>query len=382
MIHQGEPIVSTGKTDEVDAENMPIERLILHARNCIFDEELYQELNREACNLANQGVRCIGDAILLPYGKDRQIEIDLIPVDRKGSEFSQTIPSNATHASPQSDQAINTITLICLRILLSHTHNQNLAQRSQPPQPVRETKNPRPIYTILKPTLEMIRHRSDVQDVRTFLEILGKAISQARLEYGIEELNMAPNLKNIPSLTTSATTSATEALVKSLTAPLHSSISILFPSKSTSIKIEIHTNFFPPTIGTSYQVTITSSPPTAPLINMPQLMQFSVASDLEDYVHHLLKLDIVWLVLTKSYPRSTLTIVSSHEGRLVGKKSKSLKATRTFTISVEKGNLALVWQRTGIGRDSSHAVRWGLRDESDYLKLGLLEVIEQELSEE
>ena len=377
MLHRGIPIASDEKADGLSPGNMPIEKLILQARNSIFDEELYHELNREACNLANQGVRCIGDAISLPYGAERQIEIDLTPIGVTDIETSQDNSSNIGRNTPTSDIIIIKSISMSLRILLSHAHNQNLARRSQPPPPIRETKTSRPIYAILKPTLEMIRHRSDVQDMRAFLGNLRKTFLEASLNFKIEDSNIAPDLKNLPTSATSITTSVTDALVDFFTAPFRSSMTILCPSSFTSIKIEVHTNFFPPTFGTSYHATIISFPPTSPLADLPQIMQFSTTSTLENHILHLLTLDLVWLIFTSPGSNSNWATVSFHEGRLVSK-SRERKITRTFTILVEKDRLTLAWDGVGGGTSSSHTLRWGTGEEAAYLGKGLLAIIDQE----
>ncbi len=381
ILYDGVPIASDEEVDEAKTEDMPMERLILQARNSIFDEELYHELNREARNLTNQGVRCVGDAIILPYEADKQLGIDLVPLGGTDPTISPTMESNANRETPHGDDIIVKSIAISLRILLSYAHHQNLARRSQPPPPIRETKPPRLIYPILKPILEIMRHRSDVQSARTFLENLGKNLLEAKLNFQIEGSKISPGLAKLPSLATSTSTSATKALVNSLITPLRSSIKTHLPSNVTALKLELHTNFLPPTMGTNYQATIISCPPASPLANLPQIMHFSSPSALEDHILHILTLDLLSVISTNPATGSELTIASPHDGQLI-RKNRARKTTQTCTILVGKERLSLEWRSVGGGRDFSRALRWGEGKEEGNGGKGLLEVIKEAMNEE
>lgn len=380
ILENGLPIAVDEKAAEVNTEHMPIERLILQARNSIFDEELHHELNREARNLVNQGVRCVNDAITLPCEAEKQIEIDLVPLGDKDLAISQTDASSASRETPQGDDIILKSIAISLRILLSHAHHQILAQRSHPPPPIRGTKPPRPIYPILKPILEILRHRSDVQTTRTFLTNLNKHLSAATLNFDIEESPISPNLTNLPFLAASENTSATEALVKSLITPLHTSTIIHLPSDLTTVKLELHTSFDPPTVGTVYQATILSSPPTSSLPSLPQSMHFSSPSALEDHILHLMKLDIISFISTNLAAESGWTTISSHDGQLF-RRDRERRISQTFTIFVEKELVSLECRTVGGGTDHLRTHRWVGGNEGRNEERGLLNVIEEALKE-
>ena len=375
ILQKGVPIVSDEIVDDGSPEDLPIEKSILQARNSIFDEELYHELNREARNLVNQGVRCVGDAIVLPYEAEKQLEISLVPLGSRDLKMSRADTHNAIYDIHRGDSIIIRSIAISLRILLSHAHYQNLAQRSQPPPPIRETKPTRPIYAILKPILEVVRHRSYVRATRILVENLGKTLLAAKLNLSIEDLATSPNLANLPFLAGSATTSAAEALVTSLTAPLHSSLTFRFPTNSPTLKIELHTSFLPPTIGTTYKANIISSPTNSPLANLPQTMHFSSHSDLEDHILHLVTLDLVSLISTDTAFGSQWTSISPYNGQLVHRNGER-KVAQTFILLVEKERLSLEWRRVTEGSmDSSRTLRWGGGEEMQDGKKGLLGAI-------
>ncbi len=366
------------RVDVANTDDMAIAKLILQARNSIFDEELHHELNREARNLVNQGVRCVGDAIILPYEAEKQIEIDLVSLGDTDLAVSQLELSSASREIPQGDDIVLKSVVTSLRILLSHAHHQRLVQRSQPPPPIRGTKPPRPIYPIIKPILEILRHRSDVRAARTFLEDLEKNLSAATLNFNIQNFITSPDLTSLPSLATSATTSATEALANSFTAPLHTSIVIHLPSNLTALKIELHTSFIPPTIGTVYQATILSYPPASSLANLPQNMHFSSLSALEEHILHLLMLDIISLISANPFTGSGWMTISPYDGQLV-RRNRERTVGQTFTIMVEKEQVSLECRTVGGSTDHLRTVRWGEGKEEGYENKGLLKVIEDAL---
>ncbi|KAL9125354.1 MAG: hypothetical protein Q9175_008090, partial [Cornicularia normoerica] len=136
ILQQGKPIASSTKDSKGTSEDHSVTQEILQARNSIFDEELHLELHREARNLVNQGVRCNGGRVLLPYEKDKQLEIDLVSLEDEDVE------------APAGDGTIADAIVLSVRILLSHAHRQNLHRRSQIPPPLRETKPARPTYAL------------------------------------------------------------------------------------------------------------------------------------------------------------------------------------------------------------------------------------------
>ena len=374
ILQQGRPITMEDEVGVTEIHDMPIEKSILQARNSIFDEELHHELHREARNLANQRVRCVGAAIILPYEGDKQLEIDLVPVNISDIKILQADQCIAAPETSQEDKIILKSISISLRILLSHAHHQNLNRRSQPPLPMRETLPARPMYAILKPILEIIRHRSDVQAVRTFLENLCKTMSAAGLSFTIGDMKMSPNLITLPSLATSAATSATEALINVLTAPLRSSLKMRFPSDLTSLETQIYTNFLPQTMGTNYQVTMLGYPRTSMLANLPERVACLTSSAFEDHILDMLLLDLVSLIPARFGGEWTIT--SPHDGHLLYRNKES-RACQAFTIKTWKERLSLQWRKMGDSTEILHTFEWGDGAEVDHGEKGILGVIKE-----
>ena len=145
ILQRGTPIASSTEKLQDNEEGSAIARQILQARDSIFDEELHMEIHREARNLLSQDVQCKGSKVLIPFERDKQVEVDLVDAEHDDDE-----------SQLGSHIASDTI-LIALRLLLSQAHRQNLRNRSQVPPPLRgEGTRPRPVYAILKPIMETL----------------------------------------------------------------------------------------------------------------------------------------------------------------------------------------------------------------------------------
>lgn len=317
-----------------DLEDMPIEQQILQARNAIFDEELHSELHREARNLINQGVRCIGDTIQVPYEADKHLEIDLL-------DCKQDLAGASHH-----DNNIADAIAIALRILLSHAHRQNLHQRSQPPPPITDSKRPRPVYPILKPIIENVRHRSDIQSLRDRLSGLTATLKQAGLPLAIDHTAASLNL----SLPRKDDELVTDSLLNALTSPPRTSINMHLPSQQTSLQIDIHTNLFPPTLGTEFRTTTTTSVSNFYMSSIPATMPFSTLTDLEEHITHLLTLDLVTLVLAID---EAWEVVNPYIGSI------------SQTTKGEDGKLGSMSLRLSFGADGALLLEWQSRKEDE-----------------
>jgi len=319
-----------------DLEDMPIEQQIFQARNAIFDEELHSELHREARNLVNQGVRCIGEAIQVPYEADKHLEIDLFDRGLVG----------ASHNNNNIADAI----AIALRILLSHAHRQNLHRRSQPPPPITDSKRPRPVYPILKALIENIRHRSDVQSLRERLSDLTATLKQAGLPLDIDHTATTLNIPPSLSLTRKDEALVTDSLLNALTAPLRTSIKMHLPSRQTSLQIDVHTNLLPPTLGTEFRTTMTTSVSNFYMSNLPETLQFSTLTDVEEHITHLLTLDLVKLV-TASDP--AWEVVNPYIGSI------------SWTANDRDGKLGSMSLRLSFGAYRALILEWQSRKEDE-----------------
>lgn len=328
---------------ERNSEDLPVEALLLRARDNIYDEELYHELHREARDLTNHGVRSIDGIISLPYEHDKQIEIDLQP----------SLDDN----SSQPENNICAGIALSLRILLSHAHRQNLRRRSQPPPPLREGKTPRPKYAILTPVLEHLQHDLQLKSTDQLLHDLGKVCLQAGLDLRFHRPKPPYGLANLAPASIQADVHDTEALVNELTKPRHSATTVRLPTGLTELKVEIQTSLQPHISGTAYQCTVMSSAPGSFIPRMQPAIQFPSFDALTDHVIHLIKLDIAALLASEPDAENGWTIVSPFDAQL-SRANRTTQRSDRIRVSVQRDCIRLTWRRGQEKRNDEGTVKW------------------------
>lgn len=343
MVQQQMQIMSSITSSEPSCEEVPVEALLLRARNSIYDEELFHELHREARNLTNQGVRSNDGKVSIPYESDKQIEIDLLP-SIQGESFQ---PDNNTCAGIATS----------LRILLSHAHRQNLRRRVQPPLPMQEGKTPRPTYAILTPVLEHMQHDVQLKSIVHLLQNLREICLKVGFELRIHQLTNHYGLVNLEAEAIQDEFHATEVLINKLTKPRHSAIAVYLPSGLTELKVEIQTSLLPHICGTAYQCTIMSSVPESFISRMQPVVQFSSFAALEDHVLHVLKLDLVAHLAAQPSVENGWTIVSPHDAQL-SRINKSTKQSDRIRISLQRNSICLNWKRGLKRRINEGTAKW------------------------
>lgn len=342
MVQQQMQVMSSFNGSEPGCEEVPVETLLLRARNSIYDEELFHELHREARNLTNQGVRSNDGKVSIPYEPDKQIEIDLLPSLQEGFQPENNICGGIA---------------MSLRILLSHAHRQNLRRRVQPPPPMREGKTPRPTYAILTPVLEHLQHNVQLKSIVHLLQDLREICLKVGFDLRIQPLTSPYGLVNLEAEATQDEFHATEVLISKLTKPRHSTIAIHLPSGLTELKVEIQTSLLPHISGTAYQCTIMSSAPESFTSRMQPVVQFSSLAALENHVLHLLKLDLVALLASQPCVENGWTIVSPHDAQL-SRVSKRTEQNDRIRISLQRNFICLSWKRGLKKRIDEGTVKW------------------------
>ena len=313
-------------------DDRTLSKRLLRARNSLFDEELYHELSREGRNLVSQAVRCVGPSICVPYDADSQIEISLVdvateePFDVSGEDSS--IPSAIA---------------ITLRLLLSHAHRQNLQRRSQPPPPITDTPIARPVYSLLRPILEIIQHQSARKAVEAEFTALNLALSSAGLPFKTEGTSSSLHLNQVTDdFPTDQSTART--LINRLIRPHYSQMTLSLP-KHTTLMLDINTSVFPPTFGTSFQLTTTSSAPGSAVADMPHVMPFPTIEALRKHIWYVISLDIV-AALQAMPPASGWTQPSRYQAELQCSTVASGPKDR-LSVSLDSEGLAVSWVCNG-----------------------------------
>jgi mediator of RNA polymerase II transcription subunit 17 len=243
------------------AEDAPIEALILQARNTIFSEELWQEMNREARTLGSYGVQSRDDTLICPLTATKTAVFDLVPV------------GESTLSGPDDNMAEGVF--ISLNLLLTYSHRQNLRRRTQPPPPISAQKKVILPYNLLRAVLTRLKHQETVGQLNNLLGPLCHVMESAQLK-------PLPTFKvtSTPG-TPPAQLPQAEQTILSLVDRLET-IATFSMSESTTITIAARTSSFP--VGSTFFVSL---PPSSPLMSVcppPQVLTSYPA--LRDYIHY------------------------------------------------------------------------------------------------
>ncbi|KAL9130703.1 MAG: hypothetical protein Q9217_001182 [Psora testacea] len=343
-------ISASSDPPEFGAQGEPLEHDILEARNSIFEEELDHELHREAQHLANQGVQCIDNIILLPYEEDKQIEIGLTPKD--GIEDRES----------SKDDNISDIIALFLRILLSQAHQENLKHRSQPPAPIREGQYPRPVYAILKPVIELLQHRSRVASIYDLLEKYRRSFAKAGLLLSIQVDYPSLGPTEAFSQAAKSTSSRTQAFTDFVTALSSVKITMYVLDSDPSIVIDVNTRISSPTFGTTYRIQNTSA-------NDSDIV-YSYLPDLEREVSHILQEAI------KNYIATTINGWHGAEVgvEMVSRFNSDLSRRESISVKLETRHLSLVLHASG-SVEQQRAWQWHAEESGQGEKRSLQEVL-------
>ena len=200
------------------SDDAPLESLILLARNTIFEEELWQELNREARTLANHHVRWASGAITVQLSPSTRILLSLIPLSP-----SPPNPDPAPLAHTHDDTA--ELISLSLHLLLLHAHRQTLRRRSQPPPPLSHQPRPTPPYPLLRPLLTRLHHESVISTLLRTATSLHTTLRTAALPLPPPTLTTS-NHPPPPSPRPGPPQSAAEATIDSLISHLEAELLI------------------------------------------------------------------------------------------------------------------------------------------------------------
>ncbi|KAL6718218.1 RNA polymerase II mediator complex subunit [Lecanora helva] len=338
VFEEGKPIASNTESSATTTAFKSLEGEILSARNSIYDEELHHELDREARNLVNQGVRCIDGNVLLPYDANKQIEVSLVPREEVLSDERGGI-----------DPIPDAIAL-SLRLLLSHAHHQSLQKRSQMPPPVRDNKAPRPVYALIKPILEQSQHQVHNHSTQAFLDEFCHTMKAAGLDISVVRTS-TPDLDHLQNLAKEIKVSFLDSLLQNLTSPPHTSYTLVFPEQSTAIKVDTHTAFQPPYFGTTFQVACFSgkSEQNPNITSQPE--QFTTTRAFQAHVCHVVILAIHQILLSQE---SDWEAGSTHDHSLTRKRTKqSQSGEDVVSLTLNRDHLDMVWRHSPTGQQAT-----------------------------
>lgn len=235
-------------------EDAPIEDVILQVRDTIFEEELWQELNREARILLNYDVRAAGHEIKWPIDSSRTIVLDLVNLDDE--DLTPTSPPSTV------DNNFAEAVSIALRLLLSYAHRQNYRRRSEAPPPISGQKRTTQPYSLLRPIILRLLHQSAEADMNTLLSCITSTLISAGYTPPATSYIVNPTTSVASSSFSSPNSAAQgnanispESLIERLISSLDGEATLHLPPHHT-LTIRFRT-LAQPYISTSYLVALT-----------------------------------------------------------------------------------------------------------------------------
>ena len=215
-----------------DESETTLEARIRHARDSIFDEELFREMMRESRTMASLGVAVRGKTIIIPAATiedpdSTEIHIELAPLD-DGAEFQSgsASPDNATA------QAI----ALGARLILSQAHRDKLIKRSEVPALMAERSEEKPVMSILKPLTSFLLHKSSLKAVNSYiakatavLSLAGIDVTASRAVFELPENNQITNTTDLVSMLKSTMVSTGNLKIKT-------------PSNTVAITVQVESS--------------------------------------------------------------------------------------------------------------------------------------------
>lgn len=188
-------------------EGAPLADIVLEARNTIFAQELWHEMNREGRLLLSYGV-CIKDGAL-SYRIDKKLRIvfSLHPLEQNPDE-------QPWHSLPEDYRA--EALSAALHQLLAYAHRVNNQRRSRTNPRNRTQIAAIQPYQILRPVLAHLQHEKSVEEITRFISDLTTILQSTGITTAMFKLNEPPIAPNFGA----SRVSAPEALIMTLLRPL------------------------------------------------------------------------------------------------------------------------------------------------------------------
>ncbi|KAH7312018.1 subunit 17 of mediator complex-domain-containing protein [Rhexocercosporidium sp. MPI-PUGE-AT-0058] len=244
-------------------QDSPVEALILQARNTIFSEELWQELNRESRIL--QPVQSKDSTLIYQLTDTKTMVLDLVPLEEEPVQ------------STGPDDAIAEGIFLALNILLSFAHRQAHRKRTQPPPPIVIEKRTTPPLNLFRPFITRAKHQDTISKLRDILRPLHRVLSSLYLEH-------PPSYSQIPTVwPLQPNLTIAERTVLALTERLEVTATLtITPTTTITIKAQTHSQ---PTIFPQFVLSV--SPPDSPLhTTCPPPTRLDSIPALQEYLYY------------------------------------------------------------------------------------------------
>lgn len=276
--------VKTGRfvcKPQSETTQLQIETNLVRAKESLFQEELFNEVAREARLVANLGVKV----------RSSHVEVELYP-DCVAS-ISYAVDTHENVQEHGEDQQLAEYINMGLRMMLVAEYEHKRSLRSNyAPQPLIQTPRPPAEYAILRPLLARLKHESTVSTVSKRLEQYEATLERVGVSFSSEHTELIGD-QSQPS----------DAL-QELRKIVSTSLKLYLPSGNTT-SIVVETYLGPPTFGTSFiQSSYTNACGTI------ACAQTSSAADVTSFVEDVLAQEIASVVLSLSEQDSPWNYVS------------------------------------------------------------------------
>lgn len=159
----------------LDADDTTLEGRIQHARDSVYDEELFREMIREARTLTSTGVYMKGPAIGFDAldGKTYTVEFELVSIDEASASESSIL-----HETDHLAQA----TLLAARLLLGQEHRLRSNMKKEIPPPLSDrSDHEQRVLSIVRPLMLLCQHYSRLGQVNSYVGTMGALLQKAKI---------------------------------------------------------------------------------------------------------------------------------------------------------------------------------------------------------
>lgn len=170
-----------------DQDETTLEERIRHARDSVYDEELFREMISEARALTSMGVSMRGNTIsvVTGHGDNLCLEFELVSLDD-----DNTIGIDVSHEMDHLAQAA----LIASKLLLGQEHRRKIKQKKEVPAPLAEKSDDTDqTSSILRPLILLSKHHFQVAELNAYLEDVSQLLraTKASAESQPARINLA-----------------------------------------------------------------------------------------------------------------------------------------------------------------------------------------------
>ncbi|KAH7316618.1 subunit 17 of mediator complex-domain-containing protein [Stachybotrys elegans] len=241
-------VISRSPLPAQTPDDAPLEARVLEARNTIFSQELWHELNREARTLVAYDVRKQDSRLVCDLDPTSKIILELVPLE-----------STPSMSSDGLDTGIAEAISIALHVLLTYSHRLNELARTRPIPPYIPRSRGQQISALLRPIIAHMMHLRNVRSAATYMGALVQALQRAGLPSSLV-LKKSPISSLRPTPGGPNHSASSQTMIRNMLQPVEFVLKLtLLPD--IGVDILGRTSLFPVT-ATTY---IVSLPPNSPL---------------------------------------------------------------------------------------------------------------------